>query len=431
MSRPWPIVAYQAIRGHELKSTLAWLDHSEVQRRKMMEVVSLFKEKTTVDNLGLGSIRDTFSELLFPGTTVLFTRARYLLFVPWLCQLMELERTPSHRARERLRRLEIELIFALIDGEDASTTGIIGRDARANLKQFPSTMYWGGLRRFGILTAPVTLDQYTANLDAFHRAVRAAVRDDEAETETTIHNWHLGMPAAPQGLLESVTLALTAEEAGFLTDRLVTSAPGSLTAAMLQSTTVTEVPLPWAHPAVDDLLAETARVVDHARRFSDLLHGASLLYNLRLAQEVRRRRTTASDVALDVDLVDAYLEQCSDWADAMQAPGNDLTDWDRVDFWGLVHRFNPRVPTSTQRFVDRWRELVAAHGPADVVHQPGAHDLVRVREFQLKGNLARLSNPRALERWSGATNVGQLDYRWGTVQGIVNEIITAREPARA
>jgi hypothetical protein len=66
-----------------MPSTLAWLDHSEVQRRRMMEVIGLFREKGTVDDLGLGSIRDTFSELLFPGTSTLHTRAKYLLFVPW------------------------------------------------------------------------------------------------------------------------------------------------------------------------------------------------------------------------------------------------------------------------------------------------------------------------------------------------------------
>ncbi|WP_408647239.1 DUF6361 family protein [Tessaracoccus coleopterorum] len=36
-----------------------------------------------MDELGIGQIRDVFSNVLFPGTSVTQTRARYLLLVPW------------------------------------------------------------------------------------------------------------------------------------------------------------------------------------------------------------------------------------------------------------------------------------------------------------------------------------------------------------
>ena len=65
-------------------STFAWLDHSEEQRRRLLNFVSLFKEKGTVDELGIGTIRDALSDLLFPGTSAPQTRARYFLFVPWI-----------------------------------------------------------------------------------------------------------------------------------------------------------------------------------------------------------------------------------------------------------------------------------------------------------------------------------------------------------
>ncbi|MEX2374669.1 MAG: DUF6361 family protein, partial [Dehalococcoidia bacterium] len=132
-------------------SSFAWLDHSETQRRRMMEVIDLFREKATVDDLGLGSIRDTFSELLFPGTSTLHTRAKYLLFVPWLCRQLEEEQVSSANGTRRLRELEIELIHALLAGGE--TEGVIGRDARDNLRQLPSLMYWGAVRRHGILVS--------------------------------------------------------------------------------------------------------------------------------------------------------------------------------------------------------------------------------------------------------------------------------------
>lgn len=72
-----------------MASVFAWLDYDETERRRMQEAIELFREKDTVDELGIGSVRDAFSNLLFPGTSVLHTRARYLLFVPWIYRRLE------------------------------------------------------------------------------------------------------------------------------------------------------------------------------------------------------------------------------------------------------------------------------------------------------------------------------------------------------
>ena len=41
-----------------------------------------FQEKESRDELGLGSVRDSFADQLFPGTSTIQTRLRYTLFVP-------------------------------------------------------------------------------------------------------------------------------------------------------------------------------------------------------------------------------------------------------------------------------------------------------------------------------------------------------------
>jgi Family of unknown function (DUF6361) len=48
--------------------TSVWLDYSERERRKMLDVVDLFREHDTRDELGIGSVRDgfpSFSSRLF------------------------------------------------------------------------------------------------------------------------------------------------------------------------------------------------------------------------------------------------------------------------------------------------------------------------------------------------------------------------------
>ncbi len=66
-----------------MTSALTWLDVSAEQQRRVREIIRLFEEPGTRDELGIGPVRDSFSELLFPGTSVIQTRARYFLFVPW------------------------------------------------------------------------------------------------------------------------------------------------------------------------------------------------------------------------------------------------------------------------------------------------------------------------------------------------------------
>jgi Family of unknown function (DUF6361) len=77
-----------------MSSTFGWLDADNEQRRRMLEVVDLFKEEGTVDELGIGSMRDAIADVLFPGTSVLHTRLRYVLFIPWLLQRAAHKATP-------------------------------------------------------------------------------------------------------------------------------------------------------------------------------------------------------------------------------------------------------------------------------------------------------------------------------------------------
>ena len=65
-----------------MKPTLTWLDMTASDRDRMRRALDLFKEVGTVDELGLGTIRDRLSDALFPRTSSIQTRLRYYLFVP-------------------------------------------------------------------------------------------------------------------------------------------------------------------------------------------------------------------------------------------------------------------------------------------------------------------------------------------------------------
>lgn len=47
-----------------MPSLFEWVDFAEEDRRRMAEVIDLFREQDTVDELGLETIRDDFVGLL-------------------------------------------------------------------------------------------------------------------------------------------------------------------------------------------------------------------------------------------------------------------------------------------------------------------------------------------------------------------------------
>ena len=85
-------------------SAFVWLDYSERERRKMLDVVDLFREHDTRDELGVGSVRDAFADMLFPGTSTIMTRARHCLLVAWTYQRLERLQVRSAEVAARARR---------------------------------------------------------------------------------------------------------------------------------------------------------------------------------------------------------------------------------------------------------------------------------------------------------------------------------------
>ena len=97
-----------------LTSSFSWLDHSESDRRKALDIVDLFREQGTRDELGIGTVRDALADSLFPGVSTIQTRARYLLFVPWIYKALEDRKTKSADIERLARYHEIELINPLL-----------------------------------------------------------------------------------------------------------------------------------------------------------------------------------------------------------------------------------------------------------------------------------------------------------------------------
>jgi hypothetical protein len=78
---------------------LGWVDFSSEHREKVQSVIDSLSTPGVIDELGIGVIRDSFSDSLFPGISTIQTRAKYFLTVPRLFK--DYEKLPVHRRRRR------------------------------------------------------------------------------------------------------------------------------------------------------------------------------------------------------------------------------------------------------------------------------------------------------------------------------------------
>ena len=104
------------------------------------------------------------SNALFPGTSYVQTRLRYVFFIPWLYQRLEVRRVGNHDVERTARAAEVGLIEPLEQNEDAK--GIIGVAARGALVRLPSSMYWSALTQWGIFQPQQSQGWYHSHFGA-------------------------------------------------------------------------------------------------------------------------------------------------------------------------------------------------------------------------------------------------------------------------
>jgi hypothetical protein len=388
-------------------SHLAWLDTSESDRRRMMHVIDLFQQKGTVDELGLGGIRDTISDVLTPGTSTIQTRARYFFFIPWIYLALERKGIAAERVATKARSLEIELSAALSQSPDSA--GTIGLLAGASLKRLASSVYWAGLKRLGFRLFDGAQDRY-------HRRFGKPLQivSEESSDQTLSVNWNPHLPDAPEGFPKAMSLALTNDEASFFAEQLALRAPNSLLQFLVERKELGEgIAFPWELSTVGEMSSELRLWVNHARCYSELMYGAALLYNLMLAEKGKRD-----------ELHESYGVAFDEWAELIEARRGPLGLWSREEFWSLVRRENPRTSVPAEQFSNQWIAAVMASKSAlGLRDDKVARRWIEEREYRLKTSRARLRSPAHLELWGGASGADQFNYRWGITQSIVRDIV--------
>lgn len=362
-----------------LQSRIAWLDHDAEVRERSMRVLAMFGERDTRDELGLGSIRDNLADLLFPGTSTIQTRLRYMFFVPWVYQEVESELArgalEADRVPARASDLEFRIVDALLASDDQA--GVFGVGSGRTLKRLPSSVYWAGLESWGIREVSLSQDRYERSVAGLvgrrqaAQSLRSEVDGDVGGLE--YRTWHAGLPEAPERFPAGVSLSLTSEEAAFILDRVRECHPSSLLAHLFEGCSPADADYPWEHPDRSGFSDSQQKLLDHAEKLAVLAHGAFLLYNLALSE--RRERE---------DWVEYYEHRLDEWSASAQ--GLPFAEWSLDELFGWAMASSLRVSEGARTFLREWLAKVLECGcdGERLRADEGARELIRLRESLLK-----------------------------------------------
>ena len=380
---------------------LGWVDFSKSDRDMVLSVLRQLTEPGAVDELGIGTIRDGFSDILFPGTSTIQTRAKYLFIVPYICS--ELERGGKLAPRqfiETLEQNELDLIDILaVNGAD----GVIGQRSRQTLRRKPSSIYWNALRTYGFLSEPVTLSEYAAlsyTKKTASELQKGLGKQKSKNEDDTTDDSDAGMsgaafwrvPAAKENWRDDLTIELTSNEAAYLRER-ITSMPGtrdSLLALVLRENRL-DFTKYERFDEIDALqsLMSPEMLTDYrlARDFSRFVFGAQIRYNVIYS---------GGQNELANKLWERYLEERP-----------------TVSLSNVQARLGPR--SNVMRFLKAFQSALDSESELD--------NLIIGREKALKGSArAKLTNKELYQYDDNSVNMTPLVYRLPNVQRIVRDI---------
>ncbi len=395
-----------------MDATLTWLDLTTSDRDKMRRVLDLFHEKGTIDEMGLGSLRDAFSDALFPGTSTIQTRLRYVLFIPWIYQQLEVRKTNSSQVAARARAEEIQLIDPLKRNEDSD--GTIGGRSHDSLVRLPSSVYWSALVRWEIFQNRQSQSWYHSNFDRLTNGGDIApATDDPGVVQSHRPNWHPRLPSPPPSFPSAASFALTTDEASFLQGRLEDRCAGTLLAWLArEGSDAPEEGCFWDDRAASMASTEICETIELARRFSLHVEGMPLLYNLLLAERLH------TDHGGDDEPVEQYRIALTEWA------ARELREevYDPASLWAFAASRGTRVPSRQLQFIESWSKRISEIPLNQITEDQSLRDLIANREWQLKRERARLVNTGRLLDWNGAVGVGRMDFRWHRVRQLLFDL---------
>ena len=381
---------------------VGFIDFSKEERNKVLATLKFLGDRTALDELGIGTIRNAFADILFPGISTLQTRAKYFILIPYI--FIKAEKQTYHRRNEVLQWIsdtEDKLVDVLVRNSDPKENGIIGKDAarqKRTVKMKPSSIYWNGLRTFEILkNRKLSLGNACDIIMAKSKRVKINTIKVDGETfdDQTANDgdFMLFSPVSLNYNFENdVNIALTKNEAEFLSDKIIKAqvSGSSLLAFLIKEKLNVES---FDEIPIDILPDHIKRYYLLAKDFADFIVGAHIRYNVIYSNYE------------DLDMIDDF----ESWRRNFN-----FNNFDLNAIFGSISCIY-----STRKFCEEFLKTVTAGNTSEL------DELIITRERLVKGDRSKLL--KLTEYAYTPVHYYKLNYRFDTAKTIISDIIKGLE----
>jgi hypothetical protein len=404
-------------------SELGWIDFSSTDRERVAQLLAMLAEPGTLDELGIGQIRDAFSESLFPGFSTIQTRARYLIAVPQIFQdyfnlpRKERSRTPlTAYLREAEHRLAQHLVDNHAD-QESDELGIIGRTlvGKGGASRLPSSIYWNGLRQLELVRSKKSLTEFCRQAYDSEHAVLLADLHEEGNDATDAARVRKVVKTGPEygaQWMVNARIPLTQREATFLQTHIRhapamrNSVPAQLIEHGLLSDALggsygTFAQLSGWLKQEDKMSPACRRALALAQDFSHVMEGAQLRLDCLIARRFD-----------DAEPIRACEAAYAQWREKIDEER--VLHEDAADQWIAFLPSTVALRPLSKNFVRNWSRLLLAAAPVGELDKA-------VRQQALDNKKSRSILKRSLDK-SFQPGTHALDYRWLQAKRILGDI---------
>ena len=383
---------------------LGWIDFSKTDRDKVLDVLDLLGEKGTLDELGIAPIRDAYSKLFFPGTSTLQNRAKYFFIIPFIFKDLELNNhTDNEELADDFEKIEIKCATELIKNNPGAK-GIVGKSAIDKghwVKRAPSSIYWAGLQKYGIIKFN---DSEGASIDDLIEIISSKkINMDDykglgSKKDSAQDNFENNISydfniIYDKNWKNNLDINLTPQEGELLKEHIITSCEDSLFSYLLKDEKVDLDEVVKCKEFADlkkviDIPKQFLNDYENALAFSDFMEVLIVIYN-----------------GLVLDLHKDYAEEFLNTHDLKELSKINIDDLK------VLHNLEDN---KLKDFLIESQQLMANN------NVNGLKECIINREIYLKGNKAKSYHSSDLKKdnWFGR----KLDYRFSNAVSIIKDI---------
>lgn len=410
-------------------SKIGWIDFSPTDRDKVNTALAMLTEPGTLDELGIGRIRDGYADQLFPGISTIQTRAKYFITVPRIlrdyCSLPVKNKKAYKGVKPYMKKYENDTAVRLLLIHGDEEDGIIGRNRveSGGVDRAPSVIYWNGLRTFEIIKTTVSFNDFCRQIDSQQFETEKLHQHDDAEAQSVSYGL-IDTPTYDPNWLESdaFSLKLTKSEAEFLREKIISAAnikhsilvqlllnmPLALTALKL-----VEQPGHSQYSNLSSLLSQSEGIHHEAKylatladEFSHAMEGPHIAFNIVYALAVGEQ-----------SVAENYHHQYKNWLENVLTLQIFQPDCAAKWINAACLKGNTR---SVYTFVDDVSNLVISGGNInDMMHCVEK----RARENKKERSILAAKKQMNVDGKLNWVGIRRLDYRWNTAKVILDDIL--------